>query len=49
MTPAYKVELTEKEIDIIIGWGGVRSVEWDLEKEELSLWLRLRQIIGRED
>ena len=42
------VELTEDEIDTIIGWGGVRSVEWDLEEEELALWLRLKRIIEKE-
>ena len=41
------VELTEDELDTIIGWGGVRSVEWDLEEEELALWLRLKRIIER--
>ena len=41
-----KVELTEKEIETIIGWGGVRSVEWDLTEEELDLWLRLKALVG---
>jgi len=43
-----KVELTKEEIDTIIGWGGVRSVEWDLKEEELALWNRLKKLIGRE-
>lgn len=41
------VELTADEIDIILSWGKVRGVEWNLEDIELALFNRLENLLSK--